>query len=446
MLPSIPPPSARANIKWTTALRRSNAEFQTASIEAWTFTPDYSIGLNGPPVDALLQDLFPAIGNRGKKAKEQALKCALLALAQSLLSNRKTVFFAFTHSRSNTHKAPPKRYKVWDSSNRVLTTILDALASYGLVEFFKGFKGQGHKAGLSTLWVPTQKYVDWLELHSETITLDRFLASTEPIQLKKANKDLVDYIDTETTTFLRDRVRRSNLQRMNFHWDYLPLTDNRQFVIDSTYVRLQPSNLECRRVFNEGFESGGRFYCSAQNLKKEERKTIRIDGAPTIELDFKSLHPRLLYNLNGLEAPTDCYASPARDRNLTKRISLLSLNCESKQQACKALMSEERISAKEATEYLNAYAMEHEPIANLFYQSAWQRLQFIDSQIVDTVLSEAHIKNIPVLPVHDSFITTTAHCLWIKEATEKAYKALTGFNAIVSWDELPDLAELLSEL
>jgi len=49
---------------------------------------------------------------------------------------------------------------------------------------------------------------------------------------------------------------------------------------------------------------GGRFYGPwYQNIPKEYRPEIRINGAPTLELDYSALHPNLLYALRDLDPP-----------------------------------------------------------------------------------------------------------------------------------------------
>jgi len=50
------------------------------------------------------------------------------------------------------------------------------------------------------------------------------------------------------------------------------------------------------RKFNLNLELGGRFYGDYQNLPKQDRARILIDGEQTIEPDFKSIHFYLLLN------------------------------------------------------------------------------------------------------------------------------------------------------
>ena len=78
------------------------------------------------------------------------------------------------------------------------------------------------------------------------------------------------------------------------------------------------------RVFNNGkLTNGGRFYGGWwQNIKKDYRRAITINGGTTAELDYSSLHPSMLYALEGKTPPDDCYALdgfPKAHRDLLKK-------------------------------------------------------------------------------------------------------------------------------
>ena len=62
-------------------------------------------------------------------------------------------------------------------------------------------------------------------------------------------------------------------------------------------VKLGAAQSDLHRVFNRSsFNLGGRLYGAWwENIPKELRQCITINGNPTIELDFPHLHPTLLY-------------------------------------------------------------------------------------------------------------------------------------------------------
>lgn len=435
---ALPTPHVSPNYKWSTTLAKASFESSVAGAEVETFSPSYSHGLQGDPIDELFNRLFPKVASRCKTSYPQAFKSAMLALAQAAESSTPDLICGFIHSRSTGRKKVINRYKVCDYSTTVFLTMLDALVGYGFVTFNKGFRNWEQKqSGVGTLWLTTPSFHDWLSENGSEQNVVQHFATKECIILKSANdkkKKKIDYDDTPEIKDMRQRVGASNTLRLQQAWSYHPLSDERQFAEGIEQVSIPASDLACKRVFNGDFKSGGRFHCGAQYLKKEERGSITINGQPTVELDYKSLHPRLLYNSEGLEAPVDCYASDSgRSRDLTKLISLYSINCKSFEQARKTLVSEAKISSDEAKRHLNDYVKEHPAIAHRFYGAGWSSLQYLDSQLVDAVLAKATAKDIPVLPVHDSFIVSTEYGFWLKGAVADAYRELTGFGAVIDW-------------
>jgi hypothetical protein len=71
-----------------------------------------------------------------------------------------------------------------------------------------------------------------------------------------------------------------------------------------------------RRIFARGsFKLGGRAYGWYQNIPKEWRKRITINGSATAELDFRAMHLSMLYNeANTLMPAGDPYAIPGWQR------------------------------------------------------------------------------------------------------------------------------------
>ena len=64
-------------------------------------------------------------------------------------------------------------------------------------------------------------------------------------------------------------------------------------------IYVDRGNLFIKRVFNDGsWKLGGRFYGGWwQQIPKELRTEIIINGKPTIEIDYKSMHVSLLFAL-----------------------------------------------------------------------------------------------------------------------------------------------------
>ena len=456
-----PIPDTRLNPQWLAALRHIGIidPLESNDTEVFTFTPDYTRGLTGTPIAELYSTLF----TKNSKAKLEALKCATLCLAQvSQRTLPSSPVFAL-HSRSTTHTASPKRYAERSFSNHIMTQVLDALVNHGFASYHNGFKGPTHPKGLTTIWLATEAFSSWLERHKPNLTIQTFREDSELILLRDHNRRLIDYPESDHTTSMRENLKDCNAHRNSFTWSYMALdrqywkeTIARKGKSKKSYYQfeeglerhnIEQPDLTCKRVFKENFDAGGRLFCNAQSLSKAERSTILIDGAPTVEIDLKSLHPRLLYNLEGLEAPSDCYAaSTDSQRKLNKEVCMLVLNSKSMAEAVKALTYHSGIDTENAKNAVKDFVSQHNPIAHTFFKSQWKRLQNLDGQLADNIVSKCVYINIPVLPIHDSFITSTEHALQLECIIEEHYRAMTGFNPVLTWPENKEADNVYEEL
>jgi hypothetical protein len=123
------------------------------------------------------------------------------------------------------------------------------------------------------------------------------------------DKTEIDYTETAHTVAMREQVRILN--------DHLAQLDLRH--------RGQKLDIPIgRRIFNESFERGGRFYChgtSFQNMPAGQRLELEwiIDGTthPTVEIDYANLHIRMAYSEAGERIPRgDQYTINGFDRAL----------------------------------------------------------------------------------------------------------------------------------
>jgi hypothetical protein len=169
------------------------------------------------------------------------------------------------------------------------------------------------------------------------------------------------------------------------------------------------------RIFNVDWNNGGRWYGPPwQQFPKTVRASITLDGEPTIEEDFRSLHPRLLYAAAGFsarfeDATFDPYAIVALDRGLVKLAVNMLINADTRLEAAKALAEK-----LDDFGHPNPYPAAHSAIADvqqsrLELAHFWgtgigRRLQAIDGDIVARVQQDMRRLRIPVLSVHDSFI------------------------------------------
>ncbi|MCK8069806.1 hypothetical protein [Cobetia sp. 1CM21F] len=222
------------------------------------------------------------------------------------------------------------------------------------------------------------------------------------------------------------------------------------------------------RIFSETLEQGGRWYCHAQGLTKAERQRILIDGKPTVELDFASLHPRLIYANAGIQYDADPYTLPGIPRDVAKVMFLSLLYDESVARARSNLKGRQipaRVAAYErhVAEYqawaelppadrpapprrpqclhdgfepldasidvdaaIDAFLCAHGPIAEAFDAKGQAlAIQYADARIAEIVFAEHAKLGRPVIGIHDSFIVAAEHADDLRRIMADAYAQVT---------------------
>ena len=178
------------------------------------------------------------------------------------------------------------------------------------------------------------------------------------------------------------------------------------------YSPVHPSQLSLTRIFSKGsFELGGRLFAPIQNYTKQTRKYFYLDGEPTIEIDYSSIHPYMLYHGKGLEFDgDDPYAIEGFDRDAVKVAFNVMLNKEtaSANKSVAKTISKVVDCDIDTAETLEAAIQGlHSPIAHHFNTGIGLTLQRRDSDIallvINTFVNE--LKR-PIICVHDSFVVS----------------------------------------
>jgi hypothetical protein len=167
-------------------------------------------------------------------------------------------------------------------SYRKMCKVLDSLCANGFLVYYKGgFINLKKQDTVPSLYFITDKYKElW-----NGIDIQEDLAY---------DGDLIEIKDRETKQLLNSKIRgtaeiRSLVQRYNKQLCDVHLT------LDGNTLPVQ----QYKRVFSNSLELGGRFYNivgGVQVMKQEDRKRIMINGEKVVELDFKALHPSILYD------------------------------------------------------------------------------------------------------------------------------------------------------
>ena len=107
------------------------------------------------------------------------------------------------------------------------------------------------------------------------------------------------------------------------------------------HVRANVAKTTLYRVFNSTWTMGGRFYGPwPQSVPKEYRPDLLMDGQPTVEPDYRELHPTLLYALEGKRLDGGAYDVDGWPRRLVKVAFNVVLNASNKTGALRAVALE----------------------------------------------------------------------------------------------------------
>ena len=290
--------------------------------------------------------------------------------------------------------------------------------------------------------VPTKKFIDKFASDSKIITVCEYAhADAYPvIELRDADKNPVEFRKTKEVVSMTELVQ--NLNKIN---DSAVITDGKGRVLTNMYCR----------IFNGAFDRGGRFYRAdvlrLNNKNGKARLDILIDGVPVVEVDYNNLHFRIAAAIEGVdeeEVPLDVYSGiiPDEDNEVDRKIVKLAVNimfnCTDEKTATKAIQGEiNRLSEYEKRKYSLGIAKSvmlliydaYPQFTHLFCSedSYGKELQFHDSQLAADILAVFAEREIPCLPVHDSFIVQQGHENLLLDTMGDCFRKRFGDNIVV---------------
>lgn len=399
------------------------------------------VGLVGGPLNECLQSLGLQF-ERYIPSYLQALAIILYGV-RTLCSSRDqdpAGLYSLSLPRRAQNFVIRPRYKVNNFGHMVWCKLIDALeSSQLLVKLGGGYKTEAHMQGLSSIYLPTEALVSWLQQVSSRLELQRLEANSELLLLSAKlgrQKVLIDYHDDETTQKFRRQLALIN-----------DVCRNSKFEVrdrEGQACGLFPAPLiEYKRNFRDNFASGGRVHCMLQSLSKARRKELLINGSPTVELDYRSHQPRLLYHLHGLEAPTDCYDHPVLPRSLMKAATTRSMNCRSPAQAKRMLVEllrnlkdrgdlPEPLLGLSPAELLKSVFSSHPLLQRSMSDTLWKTLQHQESLIALGVMERLALEGYPCLGIHDSFVVAEEAGEYLHQLMVEEYQARLGFRPFIT--------------
>jgi hypothetical protein len=366
-----------------------------------------------------------------------------------------------------------------------LPEVIDGLAEHGYVENHKATPGL---AGMSSRMRATKKLILQLEIGGVSWAVITRSDDEEMLIFNPSDTDEVakrlPFNDADDPRILqmRHNLRAFNAQLketlLNLNVTDDELRDiNLRLRSDPDKETIDFSRRRLCRIFKNGnWNTGGRFYGGWwQSVPREYRKHIRIEGKVTVEMDYSTIHPRILYGKENEDCPDDAYAIPGWDgpdwyydqdgREIIKKAfnqllnSKLKMKSESqwhlfspdltpnpiptgwnnlnknkKDQAQRQHFKDQ--TGKEYEDLIRDIAAYHEPIQKHFFTKAWSWLQRLDSDIAENVMVDLFGQGIVVLPVHDSFIVRVGFQGYLSGAMNRAYQEVVGVKAEVDKKEM----------
>lgn len=251
----------------------------------------------------------------------------------------------------------------------------------------------------------------------------------ELIQYKDGEGNLVNYKDTPMTIRSRKQLQSINTLLASVMIQLEIDGEIVEHYTDWAGNKICIDENQLHRVYSGGWDKNGRFYGTwFQNIKREDRRYILIDGKPTVEADYSQTHPRLLYTMAGLKLTFDAYDIPGFDRDeVIKPAFNTVINADSYESALHSIKKKLVGGDVEvAAQVIKAITDRHPGISKFFNSGIGLKLQNIDSKMAEIVMQELSVKRgIAVLPIHDSFVVQEEHLELLIRVMENAYKTVT---------------------
>ena len=256
-----------------------------------------------------------------------------------------------------------------------------------------------------------------------------------------------------TIPLLEQLSSNDNIKKIT-HWDipYNKHKAKKTIILENFIIHIKWNYV--KRVFNNStFLDGGRCYGNViQSLPNRSRKIditplrgkLLINGYETVELDYKSIHPSILYNkyLN-MKYEGDLYEGDY-DRKIIKYAFLTMLNSKDtdgtrsntiigirKKLYDEGCFPEGGLTDENILKIIEFIEEKHKLIKDFIGSGIGIQLMRIDSDIASDVMENLRLKNIFASPVHDSFVVKKQHEQDLREEMERCYFKHVGYVPMI---------------
>ena len=429
---------------------------------------------NAPQVKSACAELTTILGFRDKRYYPHVM----MVLLDLYCSWRTDPSQYVAYARDN------KRYGKWSRYVRIkvgivcLLNVVDRMFSEGYIEHVDAVcyrdpvTGKPY-AGYSSRMRATRKLIRLLVRHRVKLVMISRHPNESVIFVRDENKDDVkldampsmprdvassekalicynDFLQKSYIDIADEFLTKADLEKMK-KWQ------NQKYVEYS----IDLSKKRVYRVFsNKDWKQNGRIFGAWwHSCPKQLRKYIILNGEPTLELDFSSIHILLLYahlGENFLDEGSDAYTIEGHDfRKAMKIVMMSAINAKADkkkdgdtraiQAAWKTLVfkcNEERVKHEinkpdDLYPLLEIIKERHKPIAKFLSSGKGIELMKQDSDIAIDLIKQHTKIGVPILTVHDSFIVPLSFMPFTIDMMNQAYAKQVsrhlgaGYNSII---------------
>ena len=302
-------------------------------------------------------------------------------------------------------------YQGWANTVRVFEKL-------GYLTIFPGGYFEAIKKGYLTKLKISDKFEELVKKFN--LSYQDILKRTPPISLKDSKGKKIEVVNSKITNPIYKKIERYNS---------LILSSDVELPIDKIdYDRRRKIGFANRTYakcyLNRSYKLGGKYYGPCwQNLSKELRGKIKINGEETVELDFNAMHLHLLYcKVNKrltdyIPEGIDAYQLPNRNRKIVKTSFTCCINNNCNKDNVNYVVSRSLVkkypeifvkntSYRDILEELGSY---HPEVRQFFYAQIGNEISNMESKVSDYIIGKLTKKNILVLNIHDSFIVSIAY-------------------------------------
>ena len=387
---------------------------------------DHDLTAIGSPADKAVRELKALFGSQGticNNAINSQMTCLLANLYLGYQRNNRRLIRISQHNG----KAVPPRYNPSGMATKSLKKMKNALLANEYVFFFSGHyaRGKTSRQSKSPKIIADPSLIDFLEKECGwSLATISYHNEAETIRMRSkrdANKKrtFVSYDDTPDV-----KRQRQVLQRYNAFMA-------EQDIQIPTPMGIMRDVFMTRRTFtDESWQLGGRLFGGGfQQLSKEDRKRITINGEPVVEIDIKSCHATMAFAHVGIDwyaqSNQDLYSRLEEDgwpRDIVKKAFNIMMNAPSRLSAIGSLKDQQRKTGflfndgmtdfeGWSSHLVRSIEDAYPEMEDVFYAELGNHFMNKEGNICMAIAEWAVREQVPVLTIHDSFIcpVSTAH-------------------------------------